>query len=275
MRKIKDNLFKYTILFFGFLSIIPLILIFVQIVSKGVGVINFEFLTSLPKPAGESGGGILNAITGTLILISVASLIAIPFGVLVGIFAAESKNTKIGNILGFTVNVIQGIPSIIIGIIAYTWIVIPMGGFSALSGAVALAIMMLPMIIKSTEETVKMIPDYLREASYGLGVTYTNTMIKVVIPTALKGIISGTIISIARIAGETAPLLFTALGSPYLSANLTKPIDSLALLIFNFAMSPYDNWHKIAWGASFILITFVLTLNLAVTILTKKWKVKL
>lgn len=275
MRKIKDKLFKFLVLFFGFISIIPLALIIIQIISKGIGVINWNFLTHLPTPAGETGGGILNAITGTLMLIVIASVIAIPFGILIGIFAAENRNTKMGSILGFTVNVIQGIPSIIIGVIAYAWVVIPMGGFSAISGGIALAIMMLPMIIKSTEETVKMIPDYLREASYGLGANYTNTMVKVILPTSLSGIVSGIVISIARIAGETAPLLFTAFGSPFLNGNLTKPVDSLALLIFNYAMSPYDDWHKIAWGASFILIMFVLILNLLVTLFTKKWKVKL
>lgn len=275
MRKIKDKLFKTSIMFFGFISIIPLAFIIIQIVSKGISVINWNFLTNLPKPAGEIGGGILNAITGSLMLIFIASVIAIPLGVSVGIFAAENKNSTIGSVLGFTVNVIQGVPSIIIGIIAYAWVVIPMGGFSAISGGIALAMMMLPMVIKSTEETVKMIPVYLREASYGLGANYTNTMIKIVIPTALNGIISGTIISIARIAGETAPLLFTAFGSPFLNGNLTKPVDSLALLIFNYAMSPYDDWHTIAWGASFILIVFVLILNLMVTMFAKKWKVKL
>jgi phosphate transport system permease protein len=170
--------------------------------------------------------------------------------------------------------ILQGIPSIVIGIIAYSWVVISMGTFSAFSGAAALAIMMLPVVVRSTEETLKLIPEALREASLALGVPYGRTVIKVIIPAGLTGILSGVLLGIARIAGETAPLLFTAFGSPYMNVNIFKPVDSLPLLIFNYATSPYPEWHAMAWGASFVLIIIVLGLNFFTKVITRRWKVR-
>jgi phosphate transport system permease protein len=170
--------------------------------------------------------------------------------------------------------ILQGVPSIVLGIIAYSWVVINMGTFSALSGGVALAIMMLPVIVRSTEETLNLIPDHLREASLALGVSYSRTILKVILPAGLTGIVTGVLLGIARIAGETAPLLFTAFGSPFMNLNIFKPVDSLPLLIFNYATSPYPEWHTMAWGASFVLVMFVLGINFIAKVIVRRWKVQ-
>jgi len=272
-RIFKDKFLKMLVTFLSLVAILPLILILFQVVKNGISVVNFKFFTQLPPPPGEGYGGIANSLLGTALLIGLAVLLSVPIGVFAGVYLAENKS-RFAEFLRIIVNVLQGLPSIVIGIIAYIWVVRPMGGFSALSGGVALAIMMLPIIVKNTEETLKLIPFSLKEASYSLGVNYTRTILKVVVPTGAGGIISGVIIGISRIAGETAPLLFTAFGNPYISVNPAKPIDALPLLIFNYAMSPYENWHKVAWGASFVLIMFVFTLNLMVKVAGEKWKVK-
>ncbi len=172
------------------------------------------------------------------------------------------------------IEILQGIPSIVIGIIAYIWVVLPMGSFSGLSGGVALGLMMLPVIVTSTEETLKLIPDGFREASLALGVSYPRTILKVVIPAGLSGILTGILLGIARVTGETAPLLFTAFGSPFMNSNILKPLNTLPLMIFNYATSPYPDWHTLAWGASFLLIVLVLGLNLFTKVVTRKWKVQ-
>jgi len=268
-----NHLFKVLIISLSLFTIIPLFLILYHIVKNGISVIDFEFFIRLPKPPGEEGGGILHSLVGTLILVIIAFIIATPLGIFTGVFLAEVKD-RFSNNLRFLINIIQGIPSIVIGILVYIWIVIPMGGFSAFAGGVALAIMMLPVVIKSTEETIKMIPDTLKEASYSLGVNYTRTILKVVIPSGFGGIASGLIVAISRVAGETAPLLFTAFGSSFLNVNPFKPIDALPLLVFNYAMSPYESWHRIAWGASFVLLVFVLILNVLVKIAGAKWRTR-
>lgn len=274
-RMFKDKVFKFAIVLFAFTIFIPLVFILGDLFLKGAGAISLEFFTKLPKPPGETGGGILNALAGTAMLIFLATLMAVPFGVMTGIFIVDFKKSKIAGFVSFCVNLLQGIPSIVLGIIAYLWIVLPMGKFSALSGAVALAIMMLPIIIKSTEETLKMIPDYLKEASYSLGAGYTRTLLKVVLPSAMPSIASGILLGISRIAGETAPLLFTAFGNSFLNLNALKPVDSMPLVIFKYAMSPYQDWHRIAWGTSFVLILFILALNLLVKFYFSKKRVKL
>jgi len=268
-----NHLFKVLIISLSLFTIIPLFLILYHIVKNGISVIDFEFFIRLPKPPGEEDGGILHSLVGTLILVIIAFIIATPLGIFTGVFLAEVKD-RFSNNLRFLINIIQGIPSIVIGILVYIWIVIPMGGFSAFAGGVALAIMMLPVVIKSTEETIKMIPDTLKEASYSLGVNYTRTILKVVIPSGFGGIASGLIVAISRVAGETAPLLFTAFGSSFLNVNPFKPIDALPLLVFNYAMSPYESWHRIAWGASFVLLVFVLILNVLVKIAGAKWRTR-
>ncbi len=270
---LKDKAFELSVILFSFLSIIPLFLILFQIVKNGISVISIDFFTKLPPPPGEVKGGIINSLIGTLILVGIASLLSIPLGILIGIFTEEIEN-KFTEFLRIIVSVFQGLPSIVIGILAYLWVVKPMGKFSALSGGIGLALMMLPTVIKSTEETLKLIPVSLKEASYALGASYTRTIIKVVLPASFGGIISGVLIGVLRIAGETAPLLFTAFGNPFLNLDPLKPVDSLPLLIFNYAMSPYKEWHKIAWGASLVLIMFVLSINIFTNMAGERWKVK-
>jgi len=220
------------------------------------------------------GGGISNALVGTLMLIAISCSVSIPFGVFAGIYLSERKEGKLSFLVRLSAEILQGIPSIVIGIIVYAWVVISMGTFSALSGGIALGIMMLPVIVSATEETLKLIPDTLKEASLSLGVPYSRTILKVILPAGMSGIVTGILLSVARIAGETAPLLFTAFGNPFMEVNIFKPINSLPLLIFNYATSPYPEWHALAWGASFVLVVFVLLLNVTTKVVTKRWKVQ-
>jgi len=273
-RRLIDKIFKATIYGLSFLLFLPLFLIFGLIIKNGISHISLEFLINNPKPVGEAGGGILNAMIGTLILMITSTIIALPFGVLVGIFLSENNKRKYALVISTIVDVFQGIPSIVIGIVAYIWIVLPLKKFSALSGALALSFIMLPTIIKSTEETLKMIPYSLKEAAYSVGANYHRTILKVILPASLSGILSGILVSIARISGETAPLLFTAFGSDILEYNILKPMGSLPLLIFNYAKSPYPEWHEIAWSASLVLITIVFIFNLIATIGENRWKIK-
>jgi len=274
VRIIKDRIFRFIVIFFAFLSTLPLLLIFFHIFKQGVTSINWEFIVNLPKPVGEEGGGISNAIVGTFILVVLASLIAIPLGIACGVYLSENKNTRFSFLISLCVDVLQGVPSIVIGIVVYLWLVVPLGHFSAISGAIALSIMMLPVIIKATEETLKLVPDSLKEASLSLGVPYYKTIIMVILPAGLSGILTGILIGIARVAGETAPLLFTAFGTPFMNLDIRKPMNALPLLIFNYAKSPYEEWHNLAWGASFVLIIVVLILNILARMVIKRWKVQ-
>jgi phosphate transport system permease protein len=269
-----DKLFKAGIIVLSLSSIVPMFLILFLITKNGISVINWEFLSQLPKPVGETGGGISNAVFGTLWLVVLAFIFSVPLGVFAGIFLSEYRGGKVAYLTRLSIEILQGTPSIVIGIIAYVWVVLPMGSFSALSGGVALGIMMLPVIVMATEETLKLVPDTLREASLALGVSYPRTIMKVILPAGLSGILSGILLGIARVAGETAPLLFTAFGSPFMNHNILKPMSSLPLTIFNYATSPYPAWHTLAWGASFVLIAFVLGLNLITKLVTKRWKVQ-
>jgi phosphate transport system permease protein len=269
-----DKLFKGIIILLTFCSILPMVFILFFITRKGISVINWRFLTHLPKPVGEMGGGVSNAIIGTFMLIGIATAFSVPIGILGGIFLSENRKGRLASLTRLCVETLQGIPSIVIGIIAYIWLVVSMGSFSAFSGGMALGLMMLPVIITATEETLKLIPESLREASLALGVSYPRTMLKVIVPAGVSGIVTGILLSIARVAGETAPLLFTAFGSPFMNLNVLKPINSLPLMIFNYATSPYPDWHALAWGASFILIVLVLGLNLFTKVVTKRWKVQ-
>jgi phosphate transport system permease protein len=260
---------------FAFACVIPLLFILGFIIKAGITKINWHFLVNVPKPVGETGGGIANALLGSVLIIFCASLIAVPIGILCGIYLSENGKTRLAYWCRLCVDILQGVPSIVIGIIAYFWLVKPLGGFSALSGSVALAIMMLPIVIRSTEETLKLLPSSLQEAAFALGMPFHRVIFKVVVPVGISGILSGVMLSIARITGETAPLLFTAFGNPYLSFNITKPMQSLPHLIFDYATSPYDDWKNLAWGASVILLLWVLLLNIFTKLITRKWKVQL
>ena len=273
-RMIKDKAFRVIVMFLACFAMLPLLLILYYITRNGIAVINWEFLTQLPRPIGEAGGGVFNAVIGTGMLIVLSSILSIPFGITAGIYLSEKSEGKIANIVRLCVVVLQGTPSIVIGIVAYIWVVAPFQSFSAISGGVALSIMMLPVIIKSTEETLKLMPYHLKEASLALGVPYYKTILKVILPTGLSGILTGILLSVARITGETAPLLFTAFGNQFMNWNLFKPIDSLPYRIFYYAMSPYPEWHTFAWGASFILVVVVLGFNLIARGVAVKWKVQ-
>ncbi|TAN17331.1 MAG: phosphate ABC transporter permease PstA [Chitinophagaceae bacterium] len=274
-RKAKSTAFKSIVILLSFLCTIPLIGILYYIVRKGIKAINWQFLVQLPKPVGETGGGIANALTGSIALVLVAAVIAIPVGILAGIYLSENKDRKLAYWTRLSADILQGVPSIVTGIVAYFWIVKPMKGFSSFSGSIALAVMMLPIVVRTTEETLLLIPHSLKEAALALGVPYHRTILKVIVPCGLSGILSGVLLSVARIAGETAPLLFTAFGNPYMNLNIFKPMQSLPLMIYNYAISPYDQWHNMAWGAAMILLIWILSLNILTKLITKRWRVQL
>ena len=274
-RNTKSVIFKGIIVFFAFIMVVPLMIILLYIIKQGIFQVNWHFLTNVPAPVGETGGGIVNALVGSFIMVLMAAVVAIPVGMAAGIYLSENPRTKLAYYSGLCVDILQGVPSIVVGIVVYFWIVKPLGTFSAISGSIALAIMMLPIVIRSTEQTLKLLPDSLKEAALSLGVPYHRVILKVVVPCGFAGILSGITLSIARVIGETAPLLFTAFGNPYLSTSITKPMESLPHLIFTYATSPYDDWHNLAWGASFILLMFVLVLNIVTKLLTRRWKIQL
>jgi phosphate transport system permease protein len=271
----KSRLVHTLIVLFAFLITVPLILIIIYIFREGITKINWNFLTKIPKPVGEEGGGIVNALIGSVMIVLAASVMAVPLGIMCGIYLSENKNSRLSYWSRLSVDVLQGVPSIVTGIVVYFWAVKPIGTFSAFSGSIALAIMMLPVLIRSTEETLKLIPFSLKEAGLALGLPYHRVILKIVVPCGMSGILSGIMLSIARIAGETAPLLFTAFGNPFLNFNLGKPMQSLPLMIFNYATSPYDEWHDMAWGAALILLFTVLFLNIITKLTTKRWNVQL
>ncbi len=272
-RIIFDKIMLFIIVIFSIAIIVPLFLIFIYIFKEGLSVISWDFLIKLPRPVGEKGGGIFNAIVGTFIIVFFSSLMAVPVGVGTGIYLYEKERGRFVELIKGCVDILQASPSIILGIIAYIWIVKAMGRFSAISGSVALAIMMLPVIIYNTEESLKMVPYTMKEAAFALGAPYYKVMIKVIIPSALSGIVTGILVGISRIAGETAPLLFTSFGNPHLELNPLKPMSSLPLLIFNYALSPYQQWIKQAWGASLILCMMVFLLNILSKTVTKRWQI--
>ena len=270
----KSSVFEGVIILFAFLITLPLFAIIFYVLKTGLSKLSWDFLVNIPQPVGEIGGGIANALIGSLMIVFVATIIAVPIGIMGGIYLSENRDKKLAYWSRLAVDILQGTPSIVVGIVIYFWVVKPVGGFSALSGSVALAIMMLPIVIRSTEETLKLLPDSLKEAGLALGMPYHKVILRVIVPCGFSGILSGIMISVARIAGETAPLLFTAFGNPYVTTHLLKPMQSLPLLIFNYATSPYDEWHDLAWGASLILLIWVLILNISTKLITNKWKVQ-
>ncbi|MEO6682695.1 MAG: phosphate ABC transporter permease PstA [Ginsengibacter sp.] len=273
-RNWRNKLFKFGIIAITVIATLPLLFILYYIFKQGIAAINWDFFTNLPKPVGETGGGIANALVGTLLILLMSCVVAIPVGIIIGIYLSEDTHSRLAYYSRLSVDVLQGIPSIVIGIIIYEWVVRPLGGFSAISGSMALALMMLPAIIKSTEETLKLLPGSLKEASLALGVPYYKTILKIIVPTGMGGITAGVILSISRVIGETAPLLFTSFGNSFMSTDVFKPMSSLPLIIFNYSTSPYEDWHQLAWGASLILILMVLFLNVITKIVQRIWKVQ-
>ena len=245
------------------LAIIPLFGVLGYVIKNGITALNPGFFLHLPKPLGMPGGGMANAIVGTLIMVGIGSLLGIPVGILSAIYLSEYDRTSwLSTAVRFTTDVLTGIPSIIIGIVVYTTLVLKMRHFSAFAGGISLAIIMIPLIIRSTEEMLKLVPHTIREASYALGIPKWRTILRVVLPTAAKGIVTGAMLGVARAAGETAPLLFTALGNNYWARTLNEPMAALPLQIYQYAISPYKDWHRQAWAGSLVLIFLVLILNI-------------
>lgn len=251
------------------IAIIPLVFIFYYTVSKGLSHLNLEFFISMPKPVGESGGGMANAIVGTLILVGIGAIIGFPIGIMTGIYLAEFGNNKFGFLLRFMTDVLSGIPSIVVGVVAYTLVVIPMQHFSALAGGVALAILMIPTVTRTTEEMIRLVPHSYREAGLGLGIPKWKTSLFIILRTAWKGIATGILLALSRAAGETAPLLFTALGNRFWSTNIFQPIASLTVYIYDYARAPFEDWNEQAWTAALVLILFISIFSIIFRIITK------
>jgi phosphate transport system permease protein len=251
------------------LATLPLLLILWHLLKKGASSLSLAFFTNMPQPVGEAGGGMANAIVGTLTLIGIACVIGLPIGIGAGIYLAEKRTTPIAHSVRFLADVLNGLPSIVMGIFAWEFLVRPAGHFSALAGGAALGAMMIPLVTRTSEEMLRVVPVSLREAALALGYPRWRTSISIVLRTALAGIATGALVAIARIAGETAPLLFTAFGNQFWSTALREPIAALPLQIFTYAISPYDEWHAQAWAGALVLITIVLVISLAARFVTR------
>ncbi|MGE5082920.1 MAG: phosphate ABC transporter permease PstA [Acidobacteriota bacterium] len=257
-RRVTDHVMTGVAMLTVVLVLAPLVAIFGYLMYRGIGSINWAFLTQTPKPVGEAGGGMANAIVGSIFILGIASLIGVPFGVGAGVYLAEFGRNRFGSAIRFTADVLNGVPSIVIGIVG--WSILVRGhGFSALAGGVALAIMMVPTISRTTEEMLLLVPTAMREAAYGLGIPRWRTTLSITLRTATSGVITGIMLAFARIAGETAPLLFTAFGNTFWNWKATQPTAALPLQIYVYANSPYDDWHRQAWAGSFVLIVLIVT----------------
>jgi len=243
------------------LAILPLAAILAMLLVKGAGSLNWDFFVKSAVPVGEAGGGFAHAIVGTLMIVGLACLIGVPVGVGVGIYLAEFGSRRFGWIVRFVADTLNGVPSIVIGIFAWTWVVRPVGKFSAAAGSVALACIMAPIVARTTEEMVRLVPNSLREAALALGYQRWRTSLTVVVRTAMAGIVTGCMVAVARVAGETAPLLFTALGNQFFSTRMTEPMAALPLQVYVYALGPYEEWHRQAWAGALVLILMVLTLG--------------
>jgi phosphate transport system permease protein len=263
-RRITDHVMTGVAVLTVILVLVPLFAIFAHLVYRGVGSINWAFLTQTPKPVGEAGGGMANAIVGSGLILALASILGVPLGVGAGIYLAEFGRNRLGDVIRFTADVLNGVPSIVIGIVAYAIVVLAQGHFSALAGGVALAIMMIPTIARTTEEMLLLVPRALREAAYGLGIPRWRTTLSITLRTATSGVITGIMLAFARVAGETAPLLFTALGNQFWNVKINEPTAALPLQIYTYALSPYDDWHRQAWAGAFVLIILIVTAVAAV-----------
>ncbi|MGD0744647.1 MAG: phosphate ABC transporter permease PstA [Verrucomicrobiota bacterium] len=251
------------------LVVTPLLLVFYHLISQGFSSINGSFFTQLPKPVGEAGGGMANAIVGTFILLGQAALFGVPVGVLGGVFLSEYGGSRLNWWIRFAADVLNGVPSITWGIVVYALLVVPMRGFSALAGGAVLGMMMIPLVMRTTEEVLQLVPGGYREAALALGIAKWRTIVQIVVRTALKGIVTGVLLALARVAGETAPLLFTAFGNLGWAHKMTEPIAALPLQIFIYAISPYDDWHRQAWAGALVLLVLVLAINIGVRFLTR------
>lgn len=268
-RKFKNAVVQVITSACALLVIAPLGLIFYHLLTSGLGAVNWDFFTRLPKPVGETGGGMANAIAGTFELLGLAALIGVPVGVFGGVFLSEYGAFRLNRWIRFGADVLNGVPSIIWGMVVYALVVVPMKGFSAWAGGLVLGMMMVPLIMRTTEEVLLLVPSGYREAALALGIAEWRTILQIVVRTALKGIITGVLLALARAAGETAPLLFTAFGNRFWNHNLSDPIAALPLQIFNYAISPYEDWHRQAWAGALVLLLFIAIVNVTVRVLTR------
>lgn len=252
------------------LALVPLALVFFYVVSKGVSSLNAAFFTHTPAPVGETGGGMANAIVGSLIVVCLAALAAVPIGVLAGIYVSEFRGTRTAGLVRFAADTLNGVPSIVIGVFAYGIAVLPFHRFSALAGGVALAIMMLPLVTRTTEELLRLVPPALREGALALGATRARAVFTVVVPAALPGIITGILLAVARVAGETAPLLFTSFNNRFFTTDVTQPMSTLTVQVFTYAISPYDDWHRQAWAGALVLVLMVFTCSVLARLATAR-----
>jgi phosphate transport system permease protein len=252
------------------LALVPLAMILFYVISHGATALNWAFFTQIPKPVGEAGGGMGNAIVGTIILIAIAGAIAVPVGVITGVHLAEYGGSRFASAVRFGADVLNGVPSIVIGIFAYGIVVLPVHQFSALAGGFGLSIMMIPIVARTTEELLRLVPGGLKEGALALGATRMRAMATVILPAALPGIVTGILVALARIAGETAPLLFTSFNNRFWSTSLTQPIGSLTVQVFAYAISPYEDWHRQAWAGAFVLVMMVLILSIAARLVTRR-----
>ncbi len=263
-RRIVDHVMTGVAVLTVILVLAPLIAIFAYLVYRGIGSLDWAFLTQTPKPVGEAGGGMANAIIGSVLILGIASVMGVPVGIGAGIYLAEFGRNRFGDAIRFTADVLNGVPSIVIGIVAYAIVVLTQRHFSALAGGVALAIMMVPTISRTTEEMLLLVPQALREAAYGLGIPRWRTTLSITLRTATSGVITGIMLAFARVAGETAPLLFTAFGNQFWNLHVNQPTAALPLQIYTYAISPYDEWHRQAWAGALVLIILIVTAVAAV-----------
>jgi phosphate transport system permease protein len=268
-RKVKSALASITAFVSAVLVITPLALVFFHLVVNGASSLNWDFLTKLPGPVGAVGGGMANAIVGSLELLALAGIIGIPIGVLGGVYLAEYGSARINSVLRFLADVLNGVPSITWGVVVYGLVVLRFKGFSGYAGGLALGLIMIPLILRTTEEVILLVPNGYREASLALGVSRWKTIVHIVMKTASKGIITGILLALARVGGETAPLLFTAFGNRFWNHSLSQPIAALPLQVFTYAISPYDDWHRQAWAGALVLVTGIFCVNVLVRILTR------
>lgn len=267
LRRIRSGLFEALCALAAAIAVLVLLAVLGYVFANGLRALNLEFLTQLPRPVGEPGGGMANAIVGTFIIVGIATLLSVPAGILAGVYLAEFGNNRFADLVRFLADVLTGIPSIVVGILAYALVVVPMQRFSALAGGVALAVLMLPTVVRATEEMLRLVPGSLREASLALGAPRWRTIVAVVLPTASGGLLTGAMLAVARAAGETAPLLFTAFGNIFWNTSLVDPMAAIPLQVYQYAISPYDSWHAQAWAGAFVLVALVLVMNAVVRLL--------
>ncbi len=271
-RKTKSTIMIVLSILCAVVAIVPLFIILFYTLSQGLSSINWAFFTQMPKPAGEAGGGMANALVGTGILIAIGSAIGLPVGIFSGIYLSQNRSSWFAKSVRFLAEVLNGIPSIVIGVVAYIIVVLPMKHFSAFAGGVALGILMMPLVTRTTEEMMNLIPSSVREAALGLGIPRWKATMFVILPAAFKGIFTGILLSIARASGETAPLLFTALGNRFWSTDLGQPIASLTVFIYDYAKAPFEDWNRQAWAAALVLILLIMAINILFRVVTRKKK---